>query len=606
MRQLVNRPAGEMVAGVVKRPLISVILVTRNKESYLRECLNGLMEQTVAQRMEVIVVDQGSEQSEWSVVVDLQRRYANLVAVRTAADEGAGAGLNLALKIASGSYLTVLEPSDRLRSDAYELLVNTLESRPDAMLAYGDTCFTAIPHETFANHTSYGKMIWPHYSAQQLLQLSLIAPHPVWRRELNDAVGAFDAKFQCEALRHFLLRVVDNFTMLHVEEFVGLRLVETGTSLGQEGSQRELADLKQNYPATGRQCALPVTAAPASSPSTEIPPQPAQAFVAPAAAAPAPQAPLSAEAAYRSVEELVAAGATGDALEALREHLVRYPDHAQAHNDYATLLVQQDDAETALSHYRRAVALAPQENTYRKNLADLLFVAAGEVDEAIAIYLDLHQKEPRDTETLTNLGVICETVGQPDEAKIFYQRVLDIEPWNQEVRQRICQLRETAAAAEDDEETAEERYERVQGLVSEGDLSGAARELETTLKSYPGFAPAHNDLAVLSYQEGDKEKALHHYEQAAVLAPGNSTFQKNLADFYFVEGHDVDGAIAIYLKLLEKEPKNIETLMNLGKICTVLERPEEAKSFYGKVTQLEPWNQDARECLANLRQVVNG
>jgi len=316
--------------------------------------------------------------------------------------------------------------------------------------------------------------------------------------------------------------------------------------------------------------------------------------------------PLSAEAAFLAVQELIERGETGEVLEAVRQHLVRYPDHAQAHNDYATLLLQQDDAETALNHYRRAVALNPQESTYRKNLADLLFVAAGEVDEAVAIYLDLHQKEPRDTETLMNLGIICETVAQPDEARIFYQRALDIEPWNQEVRQRIGQLRDKTAEAEEDEETAEERYERVQGLVNQGNLAGATRELESTLKSYPGFAPAHNDLAVLSYQEGDKEKALHHYEQAAALAPGNPTFQKNLADFYFVEGHDVDGAIAIYLKLLEKEPKNIETLMNLGKICTILERPEEAKSFYGKVTQLEPWNRDARECLATLRQVVNG
>jgi hypothetical protein len=46
--------------------------------------------------------------------------------------------------------------------------------------------------------------------------------------------------------------------------------------------------------------------------------------------------------------------------------------------------------------------------------------------------------------------------------------------------------------------------------------------------------------------------------------------------------------------------------MNLGRICTMLDRPEEAKSFFGKVTQLEPWNRDARECLGNLRQCVNG
>jgi Flp pilus assembly protein TadD len=142
--------------------------------------------------------------------------------------------------------------------------------------------------------------------------------------------------------------------------------------------------------------------------------------------------------------------------------------------------------------------------------------------------------------------------------------------------------------------------------VAQGDFDGATRELEAILTVYPDFPLAHNDLAVLYYQNGAKEEALSHYQKAAALAPGNSTFQKNLADFYFVEGRDVDGAVAIYLELLRKEPRNIETLMNLGRICTMLDRPREAESFYGKVTQLEPWNRDARECLTTLRHCANG
>ena len=162
------------------------------------------------------------------------------------------------------------------------------------------------------------------------------------------------------------------------------------------------------------------------------------------------------------------------------------------------------------------------------------------------------------------------------------------------------------AKASDDEECEEELYQKAQALVAQGDLDGAVRQLEAILRLSPDYPLAHNDLAVIYYQEGSKEEALFHYEKAAALAPGNSIFQKNLADFYFVEGRDIDGAIAIYLKLLEKEPKNIETLMNLGRICTILERPEEARTFYGKVAQLEPWNRDARECLTTLRQCANG
>jgi Flp pilus assembly protein TadD len=631
MSQLVSRPTGA-ITDVERKPLITAILVTRNKESYIRECLCGLMEQSTAARMEVIVVDQGSEQSEWSVVADLQRRYPNLIALRTAASQGLSAGLNLALRIASGKFITVIEATDRLKDDAYQLLAATLDANPDAMLAYGDTCFTAIPHESFANHTSYGKMIWPDYTFQQLSQLSLIAPHLMWRRELNDSIGGFDERYESQGMRDFLLRAVERFRMVHIEEFTGLKLVAAGAPLNQDASERELAFLKQNYQAAARQpdaAARPVqfsepvpgAAQPATQVTRPAPPaagSPIAQFSKPATSAgpasapssrPAPLPTPSAEEAYAPIQALVNSDGGQQAAEAVACHLERYPGHALAHNDLAALSYRLGDTQAALSHYRRAVQLNPNETIYLKNLADLCFVEAGQTDEAIEIYLKLLKSSPRDFETLLNLGIICESVGQPAEAESFYQRALEIEPWNQAVRQRSAelQLRLAEPAPCDDEELcAEDLYEKAQAFVDQGDLDAAARELEAILEVDPDFPLAHNDLAVIHYQNGAKDQALYHYEKAAALAPKNSTFQKNLADFYFVEGLNIDGAIAIYLELLQRDPKNIETLMNLGKICAMLDRPEEAKSFYAKATQLEPWNRDARECLTTLRQCVNG
>jgi len=619
MSQLVSRPTGAAITDVEQKPLISAILITRNKESYIRECLCGLMEQSVADRMEVIVVDQGSEQSEWSVIADLQRRHQNLISLRTAACKGVGAGLNLALRIAAGRYLTVIEATDRLKVDAYELLAAALDGAPEAMLAYGDTCFTAIPHENFANHTSYGKMIWPDYSYQQLSQLSLIAPHLMWRRELNDSIGGFDERYQSQVMRDFLLRVADRFRMLHLEEFTGLQLVASGAPLNQDASERELASLRQNYQAAARQSApaahplqvsepaTPPAAAPPlqiSKPATQPAPAPPLQCSTPA---PAPRPAPSADEAYVLMQAEVAGGSDRQAADALASHLERHPEHARAHNDLAAYSYRLGDGEAALSHYRKAVQLNPCETTYLKNLADLCFVE-GQVDEAIEIYLKLLKGSPRDTETLASLGIISESVGQPAEAESFYQRALEIEPWNQAVRGRISDLRARLAepAPDEDEASAEELYDKAQALVAQGNLEAAAGELQGILELFPDFPLAHNDLAVICYQNGAKDEALFHYEKAAALAPGNSTFQKNLADFYFVEGHDIDGAVAIYLKLLQKEPRNIETLMNLGRICTLLNQPEEARSFYGKVTQLEPWNRDARECLTTLRDCVNG
>mgnify|MGYP001245913332 CR=1 FL=1 len=598
MSQLVTRPSGGPVAVVENGTFVSAIVVTRNRESHIRECLSGLMEQSIADRMEVILVDQSSDECEWAVAADLQRRYGNLVAIKVPAASALKA-VNMALKMASGKYLTILDATDRMRRDAYEQLAAALETNPTAMLAYGDTCFTAIPHESFANHTSYGKVIWPDYSVQQLSQLSEVAPHPLWRRELHDSIGFIPEGYPNHGMREFLLKTVERFRIQHLEEFTGLKLIAANGQAVQSEPRAAAMPVQEQFSSRPQQGFEQAARTQAAQPAS---------------------AALNADEAYTSLKPVLSGDDLEKAERALKEHLLRYPNHAVAHNDLAAVSYQLGDCEQALRHYREAVRLQPDEAVYLKNLADLLYVETDGIEEAISIYLKLLEKSPRDVETLLNLGIICEGVGQPAEAEMFLQRVLEIEPWNQAARERLKALREGAAApvqasmttsmpapaCEDDELTAEEIYEVSQQLVQSGDSSGAEAKLHKLIELYPDFAPAHNDLAVFAYENGDHETARAHYEKATQLMPGNSTFRKNLADFYFVEGYDVDGAINIYLEELQKDPKNIETLMGLGKICSLLDRPEEAESFYGKVINLEPWNREARESLNSLKQAVNG
>ena len=45
---------------------------------------------------------------------------------------------------------------------------------------------------------------------------------------------------------------------------------------------------------------------------------------------------------------------------------------------------------------------------------------------------------------------------------------------------------------------------------------------------------------------------------------------------------------------------DVEALMSIGMICLALERREDARHFYNRVLESEPWNVDAREQLENL------
>ncbi len=143
-------------------------------------------------------------------------------------------------------------------------------------------------------------------------------------------------------------------------------------------------------------------------------------------------------------------------------------------------------------------------------------------------------------------------------------------------------------------------YGEIGKVMRDGRQKEMIRALETFLKIYPGYGAAHNDLGVLHSKEGEKEKALEHYEQAARLEPENGTFQKNLADFYYVELGRVEEAMERYVKVLGIDPTDIDVLLILGRICVSLDQSDNAKFFYGRVLEIEPWNVDARERLDEL------
>ena len=62
------------------------------------------------------------------------------------------------------------------------------------------------------------------------------------------------------------------------------------------------------------------------------------------------------------------------------------------------------------------------------------------------IYVKILEHHPEDVETLMAVGYICENMNKLDDARVFYQQVLEIEPWNLEARQKQDALNITRMA----------------------------------------------------------------------------------------------------------------------------------------------------------------
>jgi cytochrome c-type biogenesis protein CcmH/NrfG len=52
--------------------------------------------------------------------------------------------------------------------------------------------------------------------------------------------------------------------------------------------------------------------------------------------------------------------------------------------------------------------------------------------------------------------------------------------------------------------------------------------------------------------------------------------------------------------VLAIQPEDVETLLITGHICVSLQKFDDAKVFYNRVLEIEPWNTDARQNLETL------
>ncbi|SJZ34853.1 Tetratricopeptide repeat-containing protein [Trichlorobacter thiogenes] len=302
---------------------------------------------------------------------------------------------------------------------------------------------------------------------------------------------------------------------------------------------------------------------------------------------------------YQDAQKSISQGDLAAAREQLELLAARYPGNALYQNDLGVIRYKSGDCQAAQRHYEDAHRLQPDNSIFARNLADLYFAELNMIDEAIHIYLELLHNQPRDVETLINIGHICSSVGRPDEAKSFYRRALEIEPWNTDARQALAGLQQTVQQQPLTQpvKSVDELITEARALMPQGEYLAARNLLEQAIAQNPYNAVAHNDLGVVAYSMGDVGAAQVAYEQAVKLDPANNNFRKNLADLYFVAVGRPDDAIYIYLHLFRQNPRDIEILSALGQICQAVGRPDEARSFYRRALEVEPWNCEVREML---------
>lgn len=235
-----------------KRPYrVTAIVSTYKSEAFMRECLEDLEGQSLASELEIVVVDADSPQGENAVVEEFQRRHDNIRYIRTPERIGIYPAWNLAIRAASGDFITPFSTNDRLNPEAYSILRQALIDNPDAALVYGDTHLTNLPHQAWGRHVptpDYGGVFqWPAYSFEDLMSNCRVGPHPMWRREVHSRVGYFDGRYKAIGDQDFWLRIGIKQPLLHIPVFTGIAWITKESLSGESSSMNEILAIQRKH-----------------------------------------------------------------------------------------------------------------------------------------------------------------------------------------------------------------------------------------------------------------------------------------------------------------------------------------------------------------------
>ena len=117
-------------------PILSIIIPLYNCEKYIKQCLDTIFRQEMNEsEFEVIVIDDGSKDSGYSLASEYAKRHQNILVIKQE-NQGVACARNNALEKATGDYLTFVDADDMLVSGSLSTLIKiAVENKADIVKA---------------------------------------------------------------------------------------------------------------------------------------------------------------------------------------------------------------------------------------------------------------------------------------------------------------------------------------------------------------------------------------------------------------------------------------------------------------------------------------
>ncbi len=191
-------------------PKISIIGSVYDADEFIEGYLEDITSQTIfKEKCELILINANSPGNEEPVIKKYMEKYPNIIYKKLDQDPGIYAVWNMAVKMASGEFLTNANMDDRKAPYSIEKHAKALFASKDSDLVYADSFIVHEPNKKWSEAPRDSQRYnFEQFSAKAMLRGNLPHNNPMWRKSLHDKFGYFNEQHKSASDWEFWLTCV--------------------------------------------------------------------------------------------------------------------------------------------------------------------------------------------------------------------------------------------------------------------------------------------------------------------------------------------------------------------------------------------------------------
>jgi len=217
---------GALLGDSMNKPSVNILIFTYNQESFVKETIESVLNQSYENITKIIIADDGSTDNTPKIINEYARNNPSIVPILAKKNMGIAYNMNRALKRVEGEYVSFLDGDDLMNIQKIQKQVNYLNENLDFVACAHDmNVFDSCKKEfkgKYSKIINFKKIVSP-ISVKAIFDPSLlICPSSIMYRSKIIPVEGLDNRLKYWYEFLFIVEVLMNGDMGFIDEILGI------------------------------------------------------------------------------------------------------------------------------------------------------------------------------------------------------------------------------------------------------------------------------------------------------------------------------------------------------------------------------------------------